>query len=270
MTFAVTGEGEEGEVTPAAPDRGFGDELLSPAPEGEVEILAEFTFDLTFDPHFTAKGERIPVDRTFELDGQTFTLTEAEVYPTHVRINVVGDEANTAWLKGLDFYLENEDGVRFDAVSGGVIASGDTDSPAMVSYRLESSWFSGSDHLTVHITGARWLDKEHQRVYVDLVQGTAPWLPEGVELVSAQLRPDGWLLDFRLDGALLSSPFSMTFYDAEGTEWAMGQMGMTVSDDDQNGFLMLPLPGYREDAVWLEACYSHAAELETPVAIPIK
>ena len=194
MTFAVTGERAEGEETPAAPDRAYEDELLSPAPEGEAEILAEFTFDLTFDPQFTAKGERIPVDRAFELDGQTFTLTEAEVYPTHVRINVVGDEANTAWLKGLDFYLENEDGERFDAVSSGITASGDTDSPAMVSYRLESSWFSGSDHLTVHITGARWLDKDRQRVYVDLAQGTAPWLPEGVELTSAQLRPDGWLL----------------------------------------------------------------------------
>lgn len=270
MTFAVTGERAVGEETPAAPDRAYEDELLSPAPEGEAEILAEFTFDLTFDPQFTAKGERIPVDRAFELDGQTFTLTEAEVYPTHVRINVVGDEANTAWLKGLDFYLENENGERFDAVSSGITASGDTDSPAMVSYRLESSWFSGSDLLTVHITGARWLDKDRQRVYVDLAQGTAPWLPEGVELTSAQLRPDGWLLDFRLDGALMSSPFAMTFYDAEGTAWEMGQMGMTVSDDDQDGFLTLPLPGYREDEVWLEAYYSHAAALETPVSIPIK
>ena len=50
----------------------------------------------------------------------------------------------------------------------------------------------------------------------------------------------------------------------------MGQMGMTVSDDDQDGFLTLPLPGYREDEVWLEAYYSHASALETPVSIPIK
>ncbi len=271
MTFSVTGQraGEQQE-TPAAPDRAIEDEMLAPSTEPEAEILAEFTFDLTFDPQFTAQGEVLEVNETFTLDGQTFTLTEAEVYPTHLRINVEGAEDNTAWLKGLEFYLENEDGERFDAVSGGVTASGDTDSPAMVSYRLESPWFSGSDHLTVHITGAKWLAKEHQRVYVDLEQGTAPWLPDGVSLTSAQRREDGWVLTFRLDGALKGSPFSMTFYDAEGNPWDARQMGMTFSDDEQAGSVMLPLPDYQAGEVWLTANYSHESTLPQPVDIPLK
>ena len=270
MTFAVTGqrEGERQEAT--APDRAYEDALLAPPTEPEAEILAEFTFDLTFDPQFTAQGEVLAVNRTFTLDGQTFTLTEAEVYPTHLRINVEGAEDNTAWLKGLDFYLENEDGERFDAVSWGVTASGDTDSPAMVSYRLESPWFSGSDHLTVHITGAKWLAKEHQRVYVDLEHGTAPWLPDGVSLTSAQRREDGWVLTFRLDGALKGSPFSMTFYDAEGNPWDARQMGMTFSDDEQAGSVMLPLPDYQAGEVWLTANYSHESTLPQSVDIPLK
>ena len=271
MTFSVTGQraGEQQE-TPAAPDRAIEDEMLAPSTEPEAEILAEFTFTLTFDPQFTAQGEVLAVNRTFTLDGQTFTLTEAEVYPTHLRINVEGAEDNTAWLKGLEFYLENEDGERFDAVSGGVTASGDTDSPAMVSYRLESPWFSGSDHLTVHITGAKWLAKEHQRVYVDLEHGTAPWLPDGVSLTSAQRREDGWVLTFRLDGALKGSPFSMTFYDAEGNPWEARQMGMTFSDDEQAGSVMLPLPDYQAGEVWLTANYSHETALPEDVEIPLK
>lgn len=271
MTFSVTGQraGEQQE-TPAAPDRAIEDEMLAPSTEPEAEILAEFTFDLTFDPQFTAQGEVLAVNETFTLDGQTFTLTEAEVYPTHLRINVEGAEDNTAWLKGLEFYLENEDGERFDAVSGGVTASGDTDSPAMVSYRLESPWFSGSDHLTVHITGAKWLAKEHQRVYVDLEHGTAPWLPDGVSLTSAQRREDGWVLTFRLDGALKGSPFSMTFYDAEGNPWDARQMGMTFSDDEQAGSVMLPLPDYQAGEVWLTANYSHETALPENVEIPLK
>lgn len=271
MTFSVTGQraGEQQE-TPAAPDRAIEDEMLAPSTEPEAEILAEFTFTLTFDPQFTAQGEVLAVNETFTLDGQTFTLTEAEVYPTHLRINVEGAEDNTAWLKGLEFYLENEDGERFDAVSGGVTASGDTDSPAMVSYRLESPWFSNSDHLTVHITGAKWLAKEYQRVYVDLEHGTAPWLPEGVSLTSAQRREDGWVLTFRLDGALKGSPFSMTFYDAEGNPWDARQMGMTFSDDEQAGSVMLPLPGYQAGEVWLSANYSHETALPEDVEIPLK
>lgn len=270
MTFAVTGQREGERQEAAAPDRAIEDELLAPSTEPEAEILAEFTFDLTFDPQFTAQGEVLAVNETFTLDGQTFTLTEAEIYPTHLRINVEGAEDNTAWLKGLEFYLENEDGERFDAVSGGVTASGDTDSPAMVSYRLESPWFSGSDHLTVHITGAKWLAKEHQRVYVDLEHGTAPWLPDGVSLTSAQRREDGWVLTFRLDGALKGSPFSMTFYDAEGNPWDARQMGMTFSDDEQAGSVMLPLPDYQAGEVWLTANYSHESTLPQPVDIPLK
>lgn len=270
MTFSVTGQREGERQEAAASDRAIEDELLAPPTEPEAEILAEFTFDLTFDPQFTAQGEVLAVNQTFTLDGQTFTLTEAEVYPTHLRINVEGAEDNTAWLKGLDFYLENEDGERFDTVSSGVTASGETDSPAMVSYRLESPWFSGSDHLTVHITGAKWLDKEHERVYVDLEQGTAPWLPEGVALTSAQRREDGWVLTFRLAGALLSSPFDMTFYDADGNAWEASQMGVTVSGDGQPGFLMLPLPGYQAGEVWLTANYSHETALQTPVEISLK
>ncbi len=270
MTFAVTGQREGEEETHAAPDRAYEDELLEPPPEPEEEILATFTFDLAFDPQFTAQGEVLEVNEIFTLEDQTFTLTEAELYPTHLRINVEGAEDNTAWLKGLDFYLENEDGQRFDAVSGGVTASGATDSPAMVSYRLESPWFSSSDHLKVYITGAKWLDKEHERVYVDLEQGTAPWLPEGVEVTSAQRREKGWMLTFRLDGALRGSPFAMTFYDAEGKAWESHQIGMTFSDDDQAGFLMLPLPDYQAGEVWLEAQYSRSTQTEDPVVIAIK
>ena len=230
MTFDVTGEREAEEEPTTAPDRAYEEELLAPGPEAEPEILASFAFDLRFEPDFTAAGEVIPVHETFLLDGQTLTVTEAELYPTHLRLNVTGDPANTAWLKDLDFYLENEDGERFGAVSGGITASGDPDSPAMASFRLESPYFSRSDHLTLFITGARWLDKGRERVYVDLEHGTAPWLPEGVTLTSAQRRAGGWLLTFRLESGL-SSPFSMTFHDAEGNDWEMGCMGMTVTDE---------------------------------------
>ena len=67
------------------------------------------------------------MNSTFQLDGQTLTVKEVEVYPTHVRVNVEGAADNTAWLEGLDFYLENEDGERFDSISNGVSATGDPD-----------------------------------------------------------------------------------------------------------------------------------------------
>ena len=77
---------------------------------------------------------------------------------------------------------------------------------------------------------------------------------------SAQRRADGWFLTFRVaySEQLNTSVFSMTFYDAEGNAWETHQMGFTASGDArQDSSIMLPLPGYQDGEVWLEAGYSH-------------
>ena len=140
----------------------------------------------------------------------------------------------------------------------------------MVSFRLESPYFIRSKHLTLSITGARWLEKEHERVEIDLKNQTAPWLPEGVSLESAQLRESGWFLQFTVNNGIRLSPFSMTFYGPDGTAHEMGSQGFTTGGEEDTAFSMLPLPDYLEDRVWLEAAYSHSTQEDSPVVIPIK
>ena len=266
MAFGVTGETET-EDGPAAPSRSILDE-----PEREEpDILAFFTFDLAFDPTYTARGETVPVNSTFQLDGQTLTVTEVEVYPTHVRVNVEGAADNTAWLEDLDFYLENEDGERFDSISNGVSATGDPDTPAMKSFRLESPYFADSAHLTLHITGATWLDKEKERVRADLKAGTVEWLPEGVSVQSMQHRQDGWVLTFDVTAPadIHKQVFASRYYGEDGTEYDMDRFGWSFLDDG-HGEAYLPLKGYGQDTVWLVLSWSHTSQAETPVTIPIK
>ena len=167
MTFGVTGKSGKEEFpdpTPPHAEQSPQDAMLEESPERVPDILATFNFDLAFDPTYTARGETVPVNSTFQLDGQTLMVKEVEVYPTHVSVNVEGAADNTAWLEDLDFYLENEDGERFDSISNGVSATGDPDTPAMKSFRLESPYFADSAHLTLHITGATWLDKNTGRI----------------------------------------------------------------------------------------------------------
>ena len=269
MTFGVTTY-VESDWSAEAPVQSYEDEMLEPVEEEEPDYLAEFTFTLEFDPQFTAKGELIPVNRTFALDGQSLTVTEVEVYPTHVRVNVADDPANTAWLKGLTFYLENEDGERFRPISNGVSATGDEDSPAYVSFRLESPYFADSEHLTLHVTGAEWLDKDMERVRVDLANRTAERLPEGVTFQSAEKRDGGWVLTFRVKQRKEHHSYqvwNLTFYDEEGNPYEASRRGTTTDD---SGYFeeMLPLPGYWEDVVWLQPTYSHTTT--ESILIPIK
>ena len=269
MTFGVTTY-VESDWSEEASVQSYEDEMLEPVEEEEPDYLAEFTFDLEFDPEFTAKGEIIPVNQTFSLDGQTLTVTEVEVYPTHVRVNVADDPANIAWLKGLSFYLENEDGERFEPISNGVSATGDEDSPAYVSFRLESPYFADSEHLTLHVTGAEWLDKDMERVRVDLAHRTAERLPEGVTFQSAEKWDGGWVLTFRVKQRKEHHSFQVwnsTFYDEEGNPYEASRRGTTTDD---SGYFeeMLPLPGYWEDVVWLQPTYSHTTT--ESILIPIK
>ena len=153
----------------------------------DPKILAVFTFDLTFDPWFTAQGETVAVGKTFQLDSQTLTLKQAEIYPTHLRLDLGYDPDNTAWLTGLDFYVENERGERFVPVTNGISATGEENSPSMVTYWMDTTYFSNSKELKLYITQARWLEKSREKIRLNLAteEHGRTWLRQLV------LRPEG-------------------------------------------------------------------------------
>ena len=273
MTFGVTTyvKPERSDEAPE-PTGNIYDDMLGPPEEERPDILAEFTFDLEFDPDFTAKGEVIPVHTDFEMDGQILTVREVEVYPTHTRVEIEGAAENTAWLKSVEFYLENEDGEQFRPISNGVSATGDPNSPAMLSFRLESPYFAESKHLTLHITNATWLDKDLERIRVDLNRKYMDREMEGVQLTKAEKRENGWVLTFRVKEIKENHSFSIigtTFYDEQGNEYSMHSQSSSVGD---SGYFeeMIPLPGYHKDVVWLEPQFSRRSDCDPSITIPIK
>jgi len=256
-----------------------------PQREAERPFLAEFSFTLEFDPYFTAQGEVIPVNAYFVIDGQTMILTEVEVYPTHLRVNLEDAPGNTAWLKGLDLYLENEHGEQYHSGVNGISASGDPDGEGYATFWLDSPFFGQGEHLTLHITGARWQDKENNRVLVDPESGTAEGLPEDVWFLKAWQEGKTWWLAFvaprESDGGMYQL-FSHEAWDEAGEplpdimSWghAMGyrpEEGKPSVEEDTLFTIDFPLEGYTGGKVWLELIFTHATDLaETPVVIPIK
>lgn len=78
----------------------------------ELDFISEFTFKLEFDPYYTSQSESIEVNQTFNLDNKTIILEQAEIYPTHMNLTFDDVESNTAWIRRLDFYIENEKGKK--------------------------------------------------------------------------------------------------------------------------------------------------------------
>lgn len=166
---------QPGKQTPAPQDSS--DE----PPEHSAPALFTFSMDLALDPAMISQGQVYDLNQWVDLDGQNILLKTVEIYPSFLEITLEDDPANTAWLKDLDFYLEDEKGSRTESITNGISGWGRADSPAMSALRCESSFFWNARHLTLHITAADWLDKDRRFATVDLVNGTVDGiLPDGV------------------------------------------------------------------------------------------
>lgn len=243
------------------------------------ETAAHFSFDLSFDPKFTAQATVLELNHWLELDGQRLLLKSAEIYPTHMRINFEDDPENTAWLRGLSFYVEDEKGNRFDTGSGSLTSTGSPDTPFTDSYRVESAFFTGGEHLTLYITGAKWLEKERQWTWLDLSDGSTGYLPGEITLLERRWSGgDAELVfRFRTEGAY-SNPFTQ-WRDAAGalrSFHGFGVSGARVENPDApdtalDGYcdvrLTLDDPGGAR--VELEFSANRWSVCEAPEAIPL-
>lgn len=249
------------------------------------DYFTEFSFDLTFDPSFTAAGKAIAVNKEFEIDGQKLTLDSVEVYPTHTRFHFSADENNTAWLKDLSFYFENEKGERFDGVINGITARGEPDTPMMSTYMLDSTYFYDADKLSLHITGAVWLDKDKERMHINLADGTAENLPQGVTLSECKKYENGWVLGF--SGAQIRTGESCyqvvgnDCYDVAGNKYEIYAMtiGMGGFIDPTTGVENakvksfeehIELLNYKYNEVWLPVMFTSRTQSTQTIELNLK
>lgn len=254
------------------------DDIYSDENYDQPDYLTEFTFVLEFDPKFTASGKVFPVNETVILEGQKITVTNIEVYPSHLRVEIAEDTDNTAWLKDLDFYIETDWGMKFDPVSNGITATGSADSPSMVSYRADSTYFYEADNLKLVITGAQWLRKDMETTYLNLVTGEHGELPEGAEFDSARKQGSGWVIKFRAaydKNKPMYQLFGHLFYDEDGNEYEINQWSSMYGDPDEEGNITyfydeFPLLHFTEDEVWLTPHYSHNWVAEDVIVITIQ
>lgn len=250
----------------------------------EPDYITQFTFTLEFDPNYTVQGKTIALNQTFHLDGQTLTATTVEIYPTHLRLNLKDHEGNTAWLKSLAFYLENEKGQRFESVSSGITATGSIDSPMMDSYRLESPFFYESKQLTIFITGTTWLDKNMEKIHLDLKNQTIEALPQNVALENVEQKNGSWLLTFSAEQFKKNSSHQLwnwSYYDKDGKEYHINSVSSITGEyfnekmgqfiDDPERFIeSFALNNYPHDEVYLCPAYSRVVKLSSPIEIKVK
>jgi len=237
----------------------------------------DFDFLLEFDPNFTETEKTVTVNREVVLDNQKFMITDMQLYPSYMCINVEAAAGNTAWLKQLFFYIETDTGERFDVISSGITAIGDEDSPMMVSFRADSAYFYNAEHINLVITGALWLDKEDNKVYVNLKTGETGAMPENAAFIKAVMEEDNWVLHFKntaLDDGVYHQLFQMTYYDETGNKHSAKSLSSELCEDRKNGTEYecneLNLGAFEGDELWLMPCFDSIWYAEEPIVVPLQ
>lgn len=246
-------------------------EELDPLPQ--QESAANFVFTIRFDPTYTANGETFPIGQWVELNGQRIYVDSLEIYPTHARLKLQDDEANTLRLKDLYFYLEDELGNRYE-IEGGLSGYNDPVTGFAFDQRVSSPWFSEGEHLTLYLAGAAWLDEDNRTVTVDLVHETAEGLPEGVTLEEVGRQSGGSRIKLSFRVPYLPSGAAFFLFNAActdpegGVHWNdSGSATTGQADTFQNSFY---LNNYPYDSVILTLDYTQWEIFGQPIAVAIQ
>ncbi len=150
------------------------------------EEWGEITFTVPVDERFRRAKREVALGTTFTLDGQTLTAEKLILTPIASQIVFSGDENNTADLKSLSFYLEDEKGRQYTWTGTMSQGSGNPhfaqDGGEFVgNYRFSGLYDVDFEHLTLHITATQWLTRDRPDTVLHLDTGKAKHLPEYVQ-----------------------------------------------------------------------------------------
>lgn len=246
--------------------------------QGEHTASYPFTFSLQLDPDKLAEKVELPVHQWVELDGQRLLVERLELSPTKTILYLDDDSANTAWLKSLDFYFTDRSGNRYDQKDSSLSATGRPESPGFYTYYLQSLYFLDDPaDLTLHITGASWLDKNADPICIDLTTGQADWLPDYIlELFVTQENfvSSGPQTVLNITSADSDLCLDYTYYDPEGGEHIFGSIGSSSAyTDDQGVFhptqFHYTLEDFPFDQVTVRLNYTFYTQLAQSIDLPV-
>ena len=245
---------------------------------GQEAVHSNFTFTLHLNPKKIAEKITFPVNQWVELDGQRLLVDRLELTPTKTALYLDDDSSNTAWLRSLDFYFSDRNGTRYDHLDSSISSMGREDSKGFYTYYYQSLYFLDTlEDLTLHITGAAWLDKDNHTVQIDLTRGQADWLPEYIlelEVKDEHYAGDGLQKTLELTSASPGMCLDYTYYDPEGGEHSFNGGGMRQGYTDDQGVyhphhFYYMLKDYPFDQVMVELSYTHVSQTDIPIEIPV-
>lgn len=201
------------------------------------ETMGTFSFHIELEDFVEPKIYEIKEKHT--IFGQNITVEDMKVYPTGTEVNFSFDHENSAFIKGLELEVVQDDYKVLKVNGNGFSATNDIEN-ARMSVFVESNYFDRPNKQELLIKGIRLLDKNEEFITVDIDNKTITPNIEGMELKQVIMESDNATLVFSTQQAAKDDNFGMfnhDYKDTEGNEYRLDGEG-TSSYNSQMGTLI--------------------------------
>ncbi len=239
--------------------------------EDTSAVSVPFHFVLKPEDKFIQSKRTATIDEWIEVFGQRIYLDRLEIYPSKTTLIIETDETNSAAVRNLNLYFEDEKGKLYNQKSSGVTATFQPDGINIGSIWFESSYFALAKHLTLNLTGVSLIEKDKQYGIIDYAHKTISNLPEEVTVEAMEL--DNKTLTFTLNVAKPLEIISSQYYDIHDNLYNFGTFTFnTYQDKDKNTIMNANyrIAPFIDNYYKVEWHYAPEKKLSKPIEINIK
>ena len=205
------------------------------------ETMGTFSFHIELEDFVEPKIYEI--NEEHKILGQNITVENMKVYPTGTEVNFSFDHENSAFIKGLELEVVQDDYKVLKVNGNGFSATNDTEN-ARMSVFVESNYFDKPNKQELLIKGIRLLDKNEEFITVDIDNKTITPNIEGMELKQVIMKSDSATLIFstQITEDDNFGMFNHDYKDTEGNEYRLNGEGSSSYNSQMQTLITVEYP----------------------------
>ncbi|MGD9568449.1 MAG: DUF4179 domain-containing protein [Sedimentibacter sp.] len=245
--------------------------------DNPYDIKSNSTFETagTFNYHIDLNDFVEPIiyniNESHTIMGQKLIVKDMRVYPTGTEVSFYFPEENSAFIKGLELEIIQDDNKILKINGNGFSATYDTENTWM-SVFVESNYFDKPKEQELLIKGVRLLDKNEEYITVDINNKTITPNIEGMNLNQVIYHGDTATLVFstKINNDDNFGMFSSEYKDTDGNIYTLGSEGTSSYNSQMETIINVKYP--HNGKIVLRRSLTPKIFLEKPIRIelPIK
>lgn len=231
------------------------------------EPVTKMSAEIQIDQSKIVPSKEVTMNHQFEIGQEKYKIEKAVMSPLSFQIKIAEESGNTKQLSSLDFYVQDENGRKYqlNRMEGSKKGS-------RISYYTGSPYFNKIKELTMVIEGATFSNGEKSEVAVDLLNKKASNLPDFVKLVGIIHENQSINALFEVQNSSLSHEQFLPdeYKDETRKEYPANSIERLYKEDEGRVVEILKLPENTGDKIYFQPMYSSILKLNQPLQIRIK